>query len=268
MRSNPESITIRDIDTIAEMRQIEVLQKEIWGGEDLEVFPALALRPLKELGGVLIGAFKNHELVGFVFGFPGIIEGEMVIHSDMLGVRPEFRSLSLGFLLKLAQRNKALQSGINKITWTFDPLQSRNAHLNFGKLGVTSDRYEIDFYGVTTSFLHQGSTDRLWVTWDLKSERVQQRIETPVRSELKHSAPFLVHTDEAFNPVSLAPNYDEPELLIEIPRERDDSSSAAWREATRTAFIEAFKHGYRADEFFLTERGTLMVGCYLLRQRL
>jgi len=36
------------------------------------------------------------------------------------------------------------------MTWTFDPLQSRNANLNFTKLGVIADRYETDFYGPKT----------------------------------------------------------------------------------------------------------------------
>ncbi len=267
MPSTLESITIRNIDTLAEMRQVEVLQKEIWGVEDLEVFPALALRPLKELGGVLIGAFNAQGLVGFVFGFPGIIEGETVIHSDMLAVKSEFRSLSLGYLLKLAQRDEALRLGVNKITWTFDPLQSRNAYLNFSKLGVTSNRYEIDFYGETTSFLHQGSTDRLWVTWHLQSERVKKRIQNPIAFKQHEPTKQMVSADDELNPISVASDYNEAELVIEIPRERSKSNDAAWRAATRAAFTEAFKNGYAAEEFFLPDRGDETVGCYLLRRR-
>jgi len=61
------------------------------------------------------------------------------------------------------------------MTWTFDPLQSLNAHLDFAKLGVVADAYKINFYGESTSsFLHKigTGTDRLWVTWLLDSERV------------------------------------------------------------------------------------------------
>ncbi len=64
------------------------------------------------------------------------------------------------------------------MTWTFDPLQSKNAHLNFGKLGVVSDVYRIDFYGPeTSSVLHQNGTDRLWVRWPLASRRVRDRLQ-------------------------------------------------------------------------------------------
>ena len=76
----------------------------------------------------------------------------------MLAVREPYRNLDLGHKLKLAQRERALAMRVPEMTWTFDPLQSRNAHLNFGKLGVVSDIYKIDFYGpVTSSVLHQNA---------------------------------------------------------------------------------------------------------------
>src|SRR5262249_13712475 len=140
------------------------------------VFPALALIPMREVGAVLIGAFDSERLVGFVFGFPGHEHGRLILHSDMLAVCPEYRSLGLGYQLKLAQRKRALTQGIDTITWTFDPLQALNARLNFGKLGVTATRYCVNYYGETTSFLHQNGTDRLWVTWQLKSARVEDRL--------------------------------------------------------------------------------------------
>src|ERR1041385_9290907 len=176
--STPATIVIREIETLAEMREVERLQKEIWGVEDLEIYPALALKPQKEVGAILMGAFAEGRMVGFVFGFPGILDGETIIHSDMLGVLPAYRSLNLGYLLKCAQREAAIALGVKRMTWTFDPLQSRNAHLNFAKLGVTSDDYRVDYYGgVSTSPLHAGAgTDRLWVTWQLDSPRVARRI--------------------------------------------------------------------------------------------
>ena len=155
------SIVIREIET-DEMRAVEDLQVEIWGVSEREVLPSLALIPLKEVGGVLLGAFDANVMVGFVFGFPGLEGGQPTLHSDMLAVKTEYRSLGLGYRLKLAQREQALATGVERITWTFDPLQSRNAYLNFAKLGVLADRYCPDYYGQTTSFLHRTGTDRLW----------------------------------------------------------------------------------------------------------
>lgn len=237
--SAPGTIVIRDIESLGEMREVEQLQREIWGVEDLEVYPALALKPQKEVGAILIGAFAEGRLVGFVFGFPGILDGETIIHSDMLGISPAYRSHNLGYLLKRAQRDAALALGVKRITWTFDPLQSRNAHLNFNKLGVIADRYYVDYYGVTSSFLHRYGTDRLWVTWLLDSERVKSRMEgnaapeSPIRAE---------------------------DIVIEIPREIT-SNHEHWRLTTRDAFTRALEAGYIVEDFFVSET----TGKYILR---
>ena len=42
----------------------------------------------------------------------------------MLGVRPDARAAGLGLQLKLAQRQPALDMGIDLIEWTYDPLQA------------------------------------------------------------------------------------------------------------------------------------------------
>jgi predicted GNAT superfamily acetyltransferase len=197
-------------------------------------------------------------MVGFVFGFPGILNGETIIHSDMLGVTSEYRSQSLGYLLKCAQREAALARGIKRITWTFDPLQSRNAHLNFGKLGVIADRYLVNYYGETSSFLHRSGTDRLWVTWLLDSERVVSKIERhEVTKTPELALPALVRVDQNGEPVVNADLQDD-RLIIEIPFE---VNAEVWREPTRAAFTTALDAGYVVSDFFVTER---KVGVYLL----
>jgi predicted GNAT superfamily acetyltransferase len=160
-------VDIRPIHGIEEYHAVENLQKEVWQIEDREIVPAIHMIAACEVGAILLGAFDGEDLVGFVYGFPGFEHGQPIIHSDMLAVRPSHRDRGLGRRLKFAQRDHALARGIPRITWTFDPLQSRNAHLNLNILGATADRYLRDFYGETSSPLHSGGTDRLWVTWDL-----------------------------------------------------------------------------------------------------
>jgi predicted GNAT superfamily acetyltransferase len=241
--STPATIVIREIESLAEMREVERLQKEIWGVEDLEVYPALALKPQTEVGAILIGAFAEGRMIGFVFGFPGILNGETIIHSDMLGIASAYRSNNLGFLLKCAQREAALKLGVKRITWTFDPLQSRNAHLNFNKLGVIADRYYVDYYGATSSFLHRFGTDRLWVTWLLDSERVKSRIQF-------NASPRVIRDED---------------IVIEIPTEITEDHER-WRTTTREAFTRAFDAGYLAEEFYVTQREGQKVGQYILRR--
>lgn len=255
---NPKAIIIRDIQTLDEMHEVEALQREIWGVSDLEVYPALALRPQIEVGAILMGAFIEGRMIGFVFGFPGILKGETIIHSDMLGVTKEYRSQSLGYLLKCAQRLAAMERGIKRITWTFDPLQSRNAHLNFGKLGVIADRYLVNYYGETTSFLHRHGTDRLWVTWLLDSERVVSRIDRQEKFPLPNlDPPALIRVGENGEPV-VNTDLKDDRLIIEIPGE---VNAEVWREPTRAAFTSALDAGYVVSDFFVTNR---KIGVYLL----
>jgi predicted GNAT superfamily acetyltransferase len=162
---------IRPIRGIDEYRAVENLQKEVWQIEDREIVPAVHMIPACEVGAILLGAFDGNDLVGFVYGFPGFEHGEPTIHSDMLAVRASHRDRGLGRQLKFAQRQHAREQGIRRITWTFDPMQGRNAHLNLSVLGAFADRYLRDFYGQTSSPLHAAGTDRLWVTWNLDDRK-------------------------------------------------------------------------------------------------
>ena len=224
---------IRDLRSATDFAAVEMLQREVWGFADLDIVAGSSLRVMLEIGGVLAGAFDGDELVAFNSGFAGFRRGHLEIHSDMLAVREGYRDRGLGYQLKLAQRARALAMGIRRITWTFDPLRSRNAYFNFYKLGALADEYRVNFYGETTSsFLHSIGTDRLWITWLLDRER------TPVgRGE-----------------------------TIEIPREIDALAKEAqweWRRSTRARFSELLADGYCVTSYdggngrYTLERGSL-----------
>src|ERR1051325_240170 len=190
------NIRIREINERAEMHAVEDLQKEVWGVPDLDVVPLTHLVAAKEAGGVLIGAFDGATLVGFVYGFPSFERGQLAHHSHMLAVKPAYRNYDLGRRLKLAQREHVIAQGIDLVSWTFDPLQSLNAHFNFGKLGVLADRYFVNFYGEeAASFLHQTGTDRLWVSWLVSSERVQGLIDGGSHQVSPDHGPPLVQVE-------------------------------------------------------------------------
>ena len=221
-------VTIQPIDDVAKMRAVEELQKEVWGIPDIEVVPLTQLVAAKEAGGTLIGAYDADVLVGFVYGFPSFEYGQAAHHSHMLAVKPAYRNFDLGRRLKLAQREQVMAQGIAVMTWTFDPLQSLNAHFNFRKLGVVADRYLRDFYGAeAASFLHQTGTDRLWVSWWLTSDHVKKTI--------------------SGDQVGI-----EGDLSIAIPRDINSlpqQTALKWREETRAAFTEAIGAGYRVVGF-------------------
>ena len=268
-------IVIRDIDGQAEMWAVEGLQKEVWGLPDLDVVPLTQLVAAKASGGLVIGAFDQDTLAGFAYGFAGYEDGRVTHHSHMLAVRPEYRSFNIGYLLKLAQRERVLEQGIERMTWTFDPLQSLNAYFNFNKLGGVSDRYFVNFYGEdAASFLHRNGTDRLWVTWLLNSRHVRERLDGAIPAlEIGNVSPLVeVGKDHAPRRRALDEGSLDEQAVIEIPADinglgqKSSEITAQWREATRSAFTEALAAGYLIKGFHREDRDDQIVGRYVLKR--
>ncbi|MGB8476639.1 MAG: GNAT family N-acetyltransferase [Candidatus Acidiferrum sp.] len=166
-------ITVRKCAGIDEFQRCVALQRRIWGEEDLEVEPATLFVVAAETGGQTLGAFEGDRLVGYTLAVVGFRDGTVFLHSHMTGVDAEYRDRGVGRALKLYQREEALGRGIRRIEWTFDPLETRNAHFNLNRLGAIARTYLPNHYGLTTSPLHRGlPTDRLRAEWQLDSARV------------------------------------------------------------------------------------------------
>jgi len=280
-RGDAQKIGIRDLKSIDDLSQLKAVEKEVWGMADEDALPLTVVIALRAAGNIFVGAFDKEKLVGFAFGFLGREHGQTTIHSHMLAVLDAYRHLDLGSRLKQAQRERAMAMGIHEMTWTYDPLQSRNAHFNFSKLGVVSDTYKVDFYGPeTSSMLHRNGTDRLWVRWMLNSRRVRDRLagkSTGARAEtidaMRLLAP-LVRFDPSGKPgrADLAESLGRQRVSIEIPGdilevERTDMGLAReWRDATRWAFREAAKAGFFVAEDCRSVRGQQGPGAYLLQR--
>jgi predicted GNAT superfamily acetyltransferase len=287
-------VTIRDVKSFEDLKQVEEVEREVWGLSDLDTTPLTLAIATKEAGSIWVGAFDGARLVGFAFGFLGTEHGQLIVHSHMLAVREPYRNSRLGYKLKLAQRERALalridvgrindvrinDSRISEMTWTFDPLQSRNAHLNFAKLGVVSESYKVDFYGPeTSSVLHRNGTDRLWVTWPLASRRVQERLQgKESRAEILDAFSTLTplvqfHGDGKPVCTDLTAALSRQRIAIEIPSDiayierKDPTLAREWRLQTRWAFTEALKAEFFVAEFCRAVRGQQGPGVYLLEK--
>ena len=274
-----KSVVIRDLQSHADLEQAEALEREVWELADRDVMPMAMIIATKEAGSVWLGAFDGAKLAGFAFGFLGMEHGRLMLHSHMLAVRDPYRDLDLGYKLKLAQRERVLAMRVQEMTWTFDPLQSKNAHLNFGKLGVVSDIYKVDFYGPeTSSVLHRNGTDRLWVRWPLASRRVRDRLQgkdyrpevLDAFSRLQPLVQFNGDGKPLRNDLSAA--LARQRIAIQIPSDigaverKDPGLAREWREATRWAFTEALQAGFFVAEFCRTVRGQQGPGNYLLEK--
>src|SRR6201991_4815025 len=104
-------IIYRDLTTLEDFAGVVQLEREIWGPAYDDVVPVPILAVSVHSGGILIGAFDDDRMIGFVYSLPGIKDGKATQWSHMAGILPEYQSRGLGFQLKLLQRERALKAG-------------------------------------------------------------------------------------------------------------------------------------------------------------
>ncbi len=275
------TIQIRPIRTGEEYRTVEQLQREVWGMHDVEVVDHCLLLTAHKNGGLVLGAFDpeapgGERMIGFVFGLVGLKPDGRPKHcSHMAGVLAAYQGQDVGYRLKLAQRDYVLAQGLDLITWTYDPLESRNAHFNFRKLGVTCRTYLRNLYGDMRDSLNAGlPTDRCQVDWHITGDHVAARLAgaglPPTLMALQAAGVPLVNSFPAGplpHPAETILPFVGEMLLVQIPlnfqsiKAGDLPLAQAWREHTRLILETAFNQGYTAIDF-LVENGQ---GYYLLR---
>jgi predicted GNAT superfamily acetyltransferase len=216
-------VLIKQIQETNEFHLARNLFDQIWAlNFGTEITPNL-LQAMVHSGSYLAGAFIDNKIIGAAFAFPAT-NGGLHLHSHMTAVLDEYRDQGVGYALKIDQWHWAKKNHYPEISWTFDPLVSRNAKLNLIKLGVDISAYHPNFYGDMSDALNAGDeSDRLMVSWKVIGEN-------PVKRELI-SAP------------------KPTDILIQIPadivaiRSRDKEENLRWRRKVREQFLRAFEKG-------------------------
>jgi predicted GNAT superfamily acetyltransferase len=232
--------TIRECTTFEDFDACMEMQRSVWRFEPLDITPLRSFVITRRSGGFTLGAFdRSGKLLGFCHALPSFDEWlKPYYYSHMLAVEPSLQNSGIGVRLKFAQRDYALKRGITLISWTFDPLQSRNAYLNIVKLGGVVRKYHVNYYGnQSTSALHRGlDTDRLFLEWWVRSERVVDAIADKRRE-------------------------DRPEAVVEVPREieaikeRDIEEAREWQLKVRSEFQKALNEGLYCAGFLTGSTG-------------
>src|SRR5262245_37708867 len=265
---------IKILEAPEEMSAVEALQRAVWPDSETDVVPAHVFIAAIHNGGLLLGAFAEDQLIGFVFGFPGLEttpDGPRAKHcSHMMGILPEYRDSGVGFALKRAQWQMVRHQGLDHVTWTYDPLLSRNAYLNITKLGAVCNTYRRSEYGDMRDGLNAGlPSDRFMVDWWINTRRVERRLGKRARRPLKL---------DNFAKADLQPLYSlqssregwlcPPEhflplegriALAEIPsdfnalKDADFALARDWRFFSREVLETAFEAGYLVTDFIFDE---------------
>jgi predicted GNAT superfamily acetyltransferase len=279
------NLNIHLIETPEEMTLIEDLQRTIWPESETDVVPLHMLITAVHNGGLVLGAFEDEKLIGFLFGFPGLEgtpDGPRPKHcSHMMGILPNHRDSGAGFALKRAQWQMVRHQGLDHITWTYDPLLSRNAHLNIAKLGAVCTTYRRAEYGEMRDGLNAGlPSDRFQVDWWINTRRVETRLGKRSRPTLKLDhinraglRPFYsphTSTEGLPCPPEHVPPFDDRLLLAEIPnnfqdlKAKDFALARDWRFFTRELFETAFKANYIVTDFIFDNNEGNPRSLYLL----
>ncbi|HEY9422907.1 MAG TPA: GNAT family N-acetyltransferase [Thermoanaerobaculia bacterium] len=253
-RTDPDGVTFRSLSSLADYEACLELQRLTWGRDFSDAVPLSILKVTQKAGGIVAGAFSPAgDMLGFVYGLAGLEEGRPFHWSHMLAVNPVARDLGLGTRLKLFQREILLPQGIDEVRWTYDPLESRNAHLNLNHLGAGIAEYVEDMYaGEMGSELARGiGTDRFIVSWRIASDRVTRALEDRRAGEADRfqGAPVV-------NPGARIDDLPAvPKVQVQVPeniqalKAESPEKAMAWRESTRRAFQSYLGQGYRVEVF-------------------
>ena len=171
-------VEIRPLETIEEMTAACRLLDDVWEippTETSEVRPSL-LRALGHAGSYLVAAHltdgpRRGEMVAASVAFFGTPVG-VSLHSHITGV-VSGAGRGIGSAVKWHQRAWAIERGLSRITWTYDPLIARNSYFNVHRLGACPQRYHVDFYGPMDDGPNRGQpTDRVDAVWELQSAEI------------------------------------------------------------------------------------------------
>ncbi len=251
----PLRITLRELASDDDYTRCEALQRATWGQDFVEIATAPMMKITQKVGGLAAGAFDDRgELLGLLFGISGVRDGKRAHWSHIMAVHDQARGLGIGRQLKIFQRDFLLALDVYAAYWTYDPLVSRNAHLNLVRLGAEPIEYVRDFYGPgDDNELHRGiGTDRFIVEWRLRDPGVVRTIAGElVQPDSWHMAP-IVNCDASSRPRDDDFELPDAEVVrVEIPmdvqavKSDQPQTAALWRRSTRRALKAYMKRGYR-----------------------
>jgi predicted GNAT superfamily acetyltransferase len=250
---------------VEQLTDVVALLDEVWANTGPPVVGVEHLRALAYTGGYVGVAYDGDVMVAASLAFFAAPPGR-VLHSDVTGVRSHALARQVGFALKLHQRAWALELGLVEITWTFDPLLSRNAHFNLSRLRARAARYEEDFYGEMPDGINMGQgSDRLLVSWRIGSPEVVSACARTLPVVSVGAGLPAVLSDVGGRPVR-SPADDASLVRVEIPadigglRRADAGLGRAWRHEVRETLGAEMAMGARVVTFergagYLVDRG-------------
>lgn len=266
-------IVCRELKTMNEMEQVQKLEYRVW---KMQPIPTHQTLTATKNGGIMLGMFDGEQLIGFSYGFAGYGNGKGYLCSHMLGIDAAYRSRGLGETLKQKQCELAIEKGYDLIKWTFDPLETRNGHLNLSKLNGVCHTYVENCYGEMVDELNKGlPSDRFEVHWHISSPYVKEQ---HMPNLDKPTSLNTIYNNKVGSPVfkgNLPKELNQAVYTMEVPNDfqtlkaKDSALALDWRLQTRANFQKLFQSEYTAvrleqqeesSKYYFVKKETLQLG--------
>lgn len=252
-------VRLREISELDDLDAVYRLYDGIWHPDPTNPPVTIELmRALTKAGNYVTGAYDDRELIGACVGFFGAPAGE-ALHSHIAGVAATALGRNVGYALKLHQRAWAMTRGVTTIGWTFDPLVSRNAYFNLGKLAADAVEYLPNFYGDMNDRINgSDDTDRLFVHWRLDAPQVAAACAgaAPTFSaQAARARGAVVGLARSEHDTPVPGTLTGDNVLVAIPtdigalRAANRGRAKQWRVAVREVLVALMADGARVAEF-------------------
>lgn len=155
---------VAEVTSADDLAEASRLYRDVFGytKPETSLNPRL-LMAMAANGGAMVGAWQEHRLVAFGYGFTGYAHGENYFYSQAVVVANGLQGAGLGRRIKAEQRRLALARDLHRMRWAYSPALARNAHFNLSVLGAVGRWFVPDCYGDGKS--------RLVVEWDLDAAK-------------------------------------------------------------------------------------------------
>ena len=245
-----EHFEIRALHTAEEILQCIELQGTIWGLDELSRMSPITLKAM----------VSDEPKTGFVFG--GFLGGKMVaiqitlptlephtVYGHMLGILKEYRDLRLGSRMQDHLFQTLNTFNVNRMLWTYEPLEGRNAKTYLNKSGGRVIKYLPDYYQVSDEMSGGMPMDRFMVEMHLDDEFYTGRT---------HHRQPAVSMEEALQTIPVAgPDFlpETDKVLVEIPddlqkmKASNNEQAVRYRFDTRKIFIEYINNRKFCSEY-------------------
>ena len=232
-------IIVKELNSFEQFEELAKLQKQIWHLSDRDQISTITLKALSmqyPIMGLMLGAYHNERMIGFVVCMP--TRESNTLYGMIMGVLPEYQNFEVANKLGFKILEECNKQSVNKICWTYEPLDNRLGHLYLNKWGAVAIKYEANYYQLKDEYNSKLPLDRFIVDCNLQSNRVINKVNKDIE-------PLSLSKALSKFPIADANNFpDQPSVLVKIPSDFNElkqtnlEEAIAFRMRTRVVFEE------------------------------